>query len=326
MKLFALAAACAAFLRAQSPRQLPINPLPPETVIAHSGEGKSITAGEVRNLLESGDPGVINLAKQNPESLLDTIFVMRYLSEQGEKAHILEQTPWKEQYQILRDRFIFSAMLNQMRETYNVPEQAIDDFYAKNQSRYEQAWIKVIAIGFCPTVSSTDTSAAGIAKAAQQAIDAAHCTSKRTEDQALEIANGLVGKIRAGEDFVKMVKQYSEDPDSKATDGDFGLVTRESTFKQEIKAAVFGLGKDEISNPIRSGSFFYIIKIKDKSAQPLSNVREPIIQELKQKHFTDFMADLTARMKPTIDRPDFFVTPTTPKPGGPAQLVPPPNN
>jgi len=324
MKLFVLAAAGAAFLCAQSPRQLPINPLPPETVVAHNGEGKPITAGEVRSLLESGDPGVVNLAKQNPESLLDSIFVMRYLSEQGEKAHILDQSPWKEQFQILRDRFVFSAMINQMRETYSVPEQDINDFYAHNQSRYEQARIKVIAIGFCPTVSTAaGTSIEETKRLAEQAVAAAHCTAKRTEDQAHDFAVGLVGKIRGGADFVKLVAQYSEDADSKATDGDFGLVTRENSFKPEIKDAVFSLGKDDVSDPIRSGTYFYIIKIKEKAVQPLSNVREPIIQELKQKHFTDFMSDLTNRMKPVIERPDFFVTPTAPKPGGPPQLIKP---
>jgi hypothetical protein len=324
MKLLALAAASAAFLCAQTPLQLPINPLPPETVVAHSGEGKPITAGEVRSLLESGDPGVVTQAKQNPESLLDGIFVMRYLAEQGEKAHILDQSPWKEQFQILRNRFVFSAMINQMRETYNVPEQDINDFYAHNQSRYEQARIKVIAIGFCPTPPTTGGKTdEEIKAAARAALEAAHCTSKRTEDHAHDIAIGLVGKIRGGADFVKLVAQYSEDADSKATDGDFGLVTRDNSFKPEIKDAVFRLNNDDVSDPIRSGSFFYIIKIKEKAVQPLSNVREPIIQELKQKHFTDFMSDLTNRMKPVIDRPDFFVTQTAPKPAGPPQLIKP---
>ncbi len=324
MRLLALAAACAAFLRAQSPLDLPIKSLPPETVIATS-DGKPITAGEIRHLMESGDPRMISMAKQSPENFLGNVFVTRYLASEGEKAHLADEDPLKQQLQMVRERMVGLAMVNRLRESYDVPEQAIDDFYAKNQSRYEQAWIKVIAIGFCPVVSQTGTSAEDIKKAAQAAIDAAHCTSKRTEDQALEIANGLVGKIRGGADFVKMVKQYSEDPDSKATDGDFGLVTRESTFKQEIKVAVFALGKDDISNPIRSGSFFYIIKIKDKSAQPLSAVREPIIQELKQKHFTDWLDEVSRRFKPVITRPDFFTASPTPKPGGPAQLVPPNN-
>lgn len=323
MKLFALAAASAAFLCAQAPLQLPINPMPPDTVVAVS-DGKPITAGQIRSLLESGDPRLINLAKQSPEQLIGSVVVMHYLAEEGEKIHIEDQSPWKEQLKIYHDSIIETAMINRIREEYSVPEQAINDFYAQNQARYEQARIKVIAIGFCPTLATGGgTSVEDIKKAAQAAVEAAHCASKRTEEQAHDLAVGLVGKIRGGVDFVKLVAEYSEDPDSKATEGDFGLVTRDNSFKQEIKNAVFALKEGEVSDPIRSGTYFYIIKIKEKAVQPLSNVREPIIQELKQKHFTDFMTDLTRRFKPTIERPDFFTTPTAPKPSGPPQLIKP---
>ena len=320
MKLFALAAASAAFLRAQAPLQLPINPMPPDTVVAVS-DGKPITAGEIRTLLESGDPSLINLAKQSPENFLSNLTFLRYLAAEGEKVHIADLSPWKEQLQIMHDRIIFTAMVNRIREEYSVPDQAIGDFYTRNSTRYEQARIKVIAIGFCPTPPTTGgTSVEDIKKAAQAAVEAAHCPSKRTEDQAHDFALGLVGKIRGGADFVKLVAEYSEDADSKATEGDFGLVTRDNSFKPEIKAAVFALHNDEVSDPIRSGTYFYIIKIKEKAVQPLANVREPIIQELKQKHFTDWLEDVNKRFKPTIERPDFFVTQTAPKPGGPPQL------
>jgi hypothetical protein len=323
MKLFALAAASAAFLCAQAPLQLPINPLPPETVVA-TADGKPITAGEIRRLLESGDGDLITLAKRSPENFLSNVFFLRYLAAEGEKIHIAEQSPWKEQLEIIHDRIIFTAMVNRIREDYAVPEEAVSDFYARNASRYEQARIKVIAIGFCPTVSTNaGTSIEETRRLAAEAVAAAHCSSKRTEDQAHDMALGLVGKIRGGADFVKLVAEYSEDADSKATEGDFGLVTRDNTFKPEIKDAVFSLKNDDVSEPIRSGTFFYIIKIKEKAVQPLAVVREPIVQELKQKHFTDFMTELTRRFKPEISRPDFFITPTGPKPGGPPQLIKP---
>jgi len=323
MKLFALVAAAAAVLCAQAPLQLPINNLPPETEVAKTPDGKTITAGEIKRLLESGDPTVINLAKQSPENFLSNLFFLRYLAAEGEKIHIEDQSPWKEQLEILHDRIIFTAMINRIREEYAVSEQAINDFYANNQSRYEMARIKVIAIGFCPVPSTTGTTPEEIAKAARDAVAAADCKHKHTEEQAHDFAVGLVGRIRGGADFGKLVAQYSEDPDSKATDGDFGLVTRDNSFKPEIKEAVFALKDADVSDPIRSGNFFYIIKIKERSVQPLSNVREPIIQELKQKHFTDYMSDLTRRFKPVIERPDFFTTPTTP-PGAP-QLIQKPN-
>jgi hypothetical protein len=323
MKLFALAAASAAFLCAQAPLQLPINPLPPETVVAVS-DGKPITAGEIRRLLESGDPQLINLAKQNPEQFLSNVVFLRYLAAEAEKIHLADQSPWKEQLQIMHDRILFTGMVNRVREEYSVPEQAIDDFYARNSARYEQARIKVIAIGFCPAVATTGGKTdEEIARIAKEALAAAHCTNKRPEGEAHDIAVGLVGKLRAGADFVKLVAQYSEDADSKATEGDFGLITRDNSFPPEIKQAVFSLSLDNVSDPVRSGNFFYIIKIKEKAVQPINNVHEQIVQELKQKHFTDWLEDVNKRFKPTIERSDFFVTPTAPKAGGPPQLIKP---
>lgn len=322
MKLFAFAAAFAAVLCAQPPRELPIANLPPDTVVAVS-DGKPITAGEIRHLLETGDPRMVGMAKQSPDNFLGNVFVTRFLAAEGEKAHLADESPLKEQLQTIRDQLVGNAWVNQFRETYSVPENAITDFYAQNQSRYEMAHIKVIAIGFCPAVKSTDTSAKGVEEAAKAAMAAAHCTAKRSEEQAHDFAVGLVGQIRGGADFVKLVKKYSEDEDSKATDGDFGLVTRDNSFKPEIKQAVFMLNQGDVSDPIPSGTFFYIIKIKDKSIQPLENVREPIIQELKQKHFTDWLTELNRRFKPEIKRPDFFTSAPGSKPGGPPQLVPP---
>lgn len=323
MKLLALVAASAAFLCAQAPLQLPINiDMPPDTVIAIS-DGKRITAGEIRKLLESGDPSLNNLAKQSPENFLSNYVFLRYLAGEAEKAKLAEQSPWKEQLQIMHDRILFTGMVNRMREEYNVPEDAINSLYAKNKARYEQVRIKVIAIGFCPTVEATaGASIEETKRLAEAAVAAAHCEHKRTEDQAHDIAVGIVGKLRGGADFVKMVDQYSEDADSKATAGDFGLVTRDNSFKPEIKAAVFALGDKDVSDPIRSGQFFYIMKIKEKAIQPLSSVHEQIVQELKQKHFTEWLEDVNKRFKPTIERPDFFVTQQTPAAPGAPKLVP----
>ena len=306
MKLFALVAVSAAVLCAQAPVQSPITKLPPDTVVATS-DGKPITAGEIRGILESGDPQAIGLAKNSPEQFLGSLFVTRYLAAEAEKQHLAEQSPLKEQLKYILDRLMSGAAMNQIRESYNVPEEAINDFYAHNQSRYEFARIKVITIGFCPTVpKNLGTSDAAIEAAAKAAVAASSCTNKHTEEQAHDMAVGIVGRLRGGEDFVKLVAQYSEDPDSKATEGDFGLITRDGAFKQEIKDAVFAVKDDDVSDPIRSGNFFYIIKIKERTLRPVSEVHETIIQELKQKHFTDLMYDLQKRFKPEIVRRDFF--------------------
>jgi peptidyl-prolyl cis-trans isomerase C len=324
MKLFALVAASAVFVCAQAPRQLPINNLPPDTIVATS-DGKPITAGEIAGLLAIGDPKMINLATMDPDQFLGSIFLMRYLTGEADKIHLAEESPWKEQLQYVRNQIIASAMVNRMRETYYVPEEAVEDFYKKNSDRYEQAWIKVIVIRSCaPMPKPAGTSDAALKDIAKGVLEHNNCDAKRDDAEGMAFAQKIMARIRAGEDFVKLVKEYSEDGDSKATDGDFGLVTRTSSYKDEIKSAVFSLKDGEVSEPVRSGNYLYIIKIKEHSVQPLTAVREPIVQDLKQKHFTEWMQQMSVRLKPTIERPDFFVKPTDPKPKGPAQLVPQP--
>ena len=184
MKIFALVAAAAAVLCAQ-PVQLPIADLPPDTVVATSG-GKPITAGEIRSILMSGDPRSVNMAKNSPEQFLGAVLLNRYLAGVAEKEHLADQSPLKEQMAFINNSFLAGAAMNFIRETYSVPEEAISDFYTHNQSRYDMARIKVIAIGFCP-VAPTGTSEEAIK---QQAIIALGCKQKHTEEQAHQLALG----------------------------------------------------------------------------------------------------------------------------------------
>ena len=313
MKHFVLLAAAAAFLCAQAPRQLPINNLPPDTVVAKS-DGKTITAGEVRALLEIGDPTAVNIATMDPDQFLGSVFFMKYLAAEAEKAKLADESPLKDELKYLHDRIIANAMLNRVREVYNVPDEDITAFYNRNTNRYEQSFIKAIVIGSCPPMAQpAGTSDEALKEAAKHAFDSAHCDAKHDEKEGSAIAAKIMAKIRAGEDFVKLVKEYSEDDLSKENNGDWPLVTRTSSSPDVIKAAVFALNSGQVSEPVRSGNYLYIIKIRERTVQPLDAVREPIVQELKQKHFTDWMQQISVRFKPTIERPDFFVRPTDPE-------------
>ena len=323
MKLVALLAASAAFIYAQAPRALPLTDMPADTVVARS-DGKPITAGEIRSLLGSGDPSAVNLAKTDPERFLGSVFVMRYLASEAAKNHLAEESPLKEEIQYLVDRIVANAMINRIRENYQVPQEDVQAFYTKNSNRYEQAFIKAITVGFCSTiVPKTGTTDAEIAAAAKAAFDAAHCESKHTEEEAKAIAAKVVARARAGDDFAELVKEFSEDEMSKDSAGDYPVVTRTSSYKDEIKKAVFALKDGEVSDPVRSGNYLYIIKMRERTVLPLSSVMEQILQELKQKHFTDWMQEISFRFKPVIEHPEFFIkAPEQQKPAGPEKTVP----
>ena len=43
--------------------------------------------------------------------------------------------------------------------------------------------------------------------------------------------------------------------------------------------------------------------------QPINDVRESIVKEIRNTHMDDYMKDLTKRFTPQVQRPDFFVQP-----------------
>jgi hypothetical protein len=305
MKTWILLLAFAALLAAQVP---PPAQLTPETVVAKV-DGKDVTAGEITAMLQhSGDPRIAQAFQQNPKYVVQQLFMMRYLAGLGEQAKIAERSPLKEELEMMRMNAIAGAMVNQERDGYSVTAQAINDFYAKNQSRYQQAKIKAIFIRFKPAEPAASTPPS-VEDAAKLALEVAHNPYARPEADAKKIAEDLVTKIRGGADFTPLVAEFSEDNASKERDGDFGVVKPASSYSDDIKRAVFALKPGEVTDPVRAPNGFYIIRVDEKSVQALAEVTESIIQEIRQNHLNDFMTNLTKRFDPTIENQLFFLQP-----------------
>ncbi len=89
-------------------------------------------------------------------------------------------------------------------------------------------------------------------------------TSKRSDADALKIANDLEGKIKKGEDFAKLATQYSDDPGSKSKGGDLGTSIRSnlgSMYVTEFADAVNKMKVGQVSEPVKSKLGYHIIKI-----------------------------------------------------------------
>jgi peptidyl-prolyl cis-trans isomerase C len=305
MKTWILSLAFAALLAAQAP---PPAQLTPETVVAKV-DGKDVTAGEITAMLQHSDPRIMQAFQQNPKYVVQQLFMMRHLAELGEKAKIAERSPLKDELEMIRMNALAGAMVNQERDGYSVTAEAINDFYAKNQSRYQQAKIKAIFIRFKPSTQGGASTPPSVEDAAKGALEGAHNPEARSEADAKKMAEDLVAKIRGGADFTQLVAEFSEDSISKERDGDFGVVKPTSSYSDDIKRAVFALKPGEVTDPVRAPNGFYIIRVDEKSVQPLSEVTEPIIQEIRQNHLNDFMTNLTKRFDPTIENQLFFLQP-----------------
>ncbi|MGD1093358.1 MAG: peptidylprolyl isomerase [Bryobacteraceae bacterium] len=301
--------AVAATLGAQAPVS---SELPPDTVVMKIGS-KNVTAGEIRQILDSAEPALRQAFQTNPTDAIQSLYILDFLSAEGDKLKLAEESPWKEQIEAARMKIVANAMVNHERDGYLVTPEETEAFYKANQSRYEQAKIKVIYIAY-KAAMPVGTSPEDVKQAALAALAAAHDPKQRSESDAKALATDIVIKLRGGADFGQMVAQYSEDATSKAVGGDFGTIKGTSTsYPDAIKKAVLALKPGEVSDPVQLPGAYYIIRVDDKTLQSINDVRESIIQEIRQQHLGDYITGLRQRFAPQILKPEFFLQSSPPK-------------
>ena len=283
-------------------------PMDPKTVIA-TVAGLSVTLEDFRKMLEDAPPQILQYVKNDPRGFIQQMFLFRYLAAEGNKAKLAERSPMKEQLQAQRDWAVANAMVSEEQNQFSVTGEQLDAFYKANQARWAQAKIKAILIGFKPSAAAASAKPEDVQRAAQDAFTSAHPLNERSEQEAKDMAVSLVKQLRAGADFGELVKKYSDDPTSKDLGGEFGTVKATGPFSDDVKKAVLPLKAGEVTEPIRQPNGFYVIRVEEKTVQPLNDVRENIIQEMRQTHRDTWLKDLNSRFQPAVQKPEFFLQP-----------------
>jgi len=275
-----------------------------QTKIVATIAGKDVTVADVAKMLAAFNPQDLQMFQANPQLALSKYFLFIHLAEEADKAKLLEKNPYKEQFELLKIQLLRQARVNEENNTFPVTTEMLDAYYKQHSAQYEQAKIKVIQITFTGQIASTGTAINDLKAAAQAALAAAQ--AKRSEPEAKALAEDVVQQLRGGADFVKMVEKYSDDAVSKAAGGDFGVIKIVSEYPADLKSVVFALKPGEISEPVRQPTAYYIIRLEDKGLQPLDEVREPIVQILRNDHMNQWMKDIGTAYQAVIKDADLL--------------------
>ncbi|HMJ66564.1 MAG TPA: peptidylprolyl isomerase [Candidatus Binatia bacterium] len=105
----------------------------------------------------------------------------------------------------------------------------------------------------------------------------------------------ILSRAKAGEDFAKLVKEYSEDRMFKGTN----TLTRDDRSLPEFKAAAFSLEPGKVSDVVTTSVGHYILKLHERIAprkieleKATSDIREHLTNQELQRQMPDYFSKL----------------------------------
>lgn len=103
--------------------------------------------------------------------------------------------------------------------------------------------------------------------------------SPRTKEVIDQKVKEVQDKLKSGEDFATVAKQYSEDPGSKESGGLYADA-EVSKWVEGFKKAVVSLEINKISEPVETEFGYHIIRVESRSTQSFEAMKDQLKQQL----------------------------------------------
>lgn len=99
------------------------------------------------------------------------------------------------------------------------------------------------------------------------------------EDTAKEV----LAKVKAGEDFAELAKEYSTDTATKEDGGDLGYISR-NQMDEAFEEAAFALEKGAVSDVVQTSDGYEIIKVTNRVP-----AEEAVFEDVKDEVYADLL-------------------------------------
>ncbi len=196
------------------------------------------------------------------EKLLEQYVEREALASVIENEPVLDQDLIQAELNEFRKEMLISRYFEKILKN-KASDQAIQNYYNTHASDYEQ-----------------------------QKIHVAHVLIRTNKKMAeperkakLTTAQEAYSKIRAGEDFTEVAKNYSEDRISSKKGGDLGWLKKGSISKQ-FTDKVFSMKAGDVSEPFETPFGFHVVKVLDEPKtikRPFKAVSGDIRYQLRAK-------------------------------------------
>lgn len=239
-------------------------------------EGKEWRKSDVEKFARSMPPAQMRNFYTNKKAFLEQFALTMRLAKIAEEKGFHQRDPYKSRKLYNDSVFWATALLNEQGSMFPVTDDDKAKYFEEHKSEYARAKVKVIYIGFTP-----------------EGVPVKPGSETRTKAEAEKLAGDIARRARGGEDFLQLVKTYSEDADSKAKDGDYPEIKPTDTaVPAAVKATVFGLKTGDVSEVVPQGNGFYVFRLENLVTPGLREVNDQVVLDIQKGRFDEWFASV----------------------------------
>ncbi|MBI4468302.1 MAG: peptidylprolyl isomerase [Acidobacteria bacterium] len=203
-------------------------------------------------------------------------------------AEGIEKEPGVElQLRFTSAKMLRDTLLRELQSSVEVSETEIKGYFEEHQSKYEQVRASHILISTRP----------------QPDVAGGATPPPPDKEAARKKVEGVLARVRAGEDFAALAKENSDDPGSKERGGDLNFFGR-GQMVGEFERVAFNLQPGQVSDVVETPFGFHIIKVDQRRTSPLEQgIRAEITNVLRQQLVARRIKELEGRYAVTVDLP-----------------------
>jgi parvulin-like peptidyl-prolyl isomerase len=208
---------------------------------------------------EEGQAALLQLRRQILESLIEQALIEQAATREG--ISVSEQQVEEEMARLIGDN------ISQFEEWLTANGLSRETFKVQLQRQLLSAAFQEHLVGSLPL--------------AVEQVHARHILVM-SEAEAMD----MLLRLRSGENFGTLAKQYSQDKASSDLGGDLGFFPR-NVMPSELEAVAFALAPGQISGIVQTDFGYHIVEVVEKD--PAREVPEEMLATWRQNHFLQWL-------------------------------------
>jgi parvulin-like peptidyl-prolyl isomerase len=252
-----------------------IDPDKPNEVIA-TVDGQPYTQMELQLLLVTMSKTQQDAVRSNPVEALRMHGWLKKMAKLAEKEGLDKESPYQQRIEMNRLTVLSEAIIQRQEQNDVLPPEMLKGYYERMKDQFSTAKLKLIYLSF---------------------------TNATEELQSKQKADELYGKLKAGADFVALVKEHSKDQATREKDGDYPPVKRSDDIPENVKQTIFGLKPGEISQPLRLPNGYYLFKLIGLEEQSYEQVKDKLYVDVKQLRSREWMQKMRTSVEVKVVAP-----------------------